>query len=446
LPPSERAAILAKLSPNEALGLHYDWEGFWARPNQLPPVGDWKVWLLLAGRGFGKTRCGAEWIRKQEELGVDRMALVAPTAGDARDVMVEGASGIINVCPSWNRPIYEPTKRRVTWPSGAYAEVCSADEPERLRGRNFKAAWCDEVASWRYPDAWDQLMLGLRLGSDPRCVVTATPKPVSLLIGSGRNGQRLGLLRDPTVAVTKGRTYDNRANLAPAFFDQIIRRYEGTLLGRQELEAEVLESLEGALWTHELIENGRVDSEAAVPPLIRVIVAIDPAVTSGMDSDETGIIVAGKDRDGHGWILADRSGRYAPAAWARQAVDAFQVHKADRIVAEVNNGGEMVENTIRMVAFDVPFRSVHASRGKVVRAEPVAALYEQARVHHVGTFPALEDQMTVFTTDFRRSEAGFSPDRVDALVWALTDLLVEPMKSEGIYELYRQDAMKLISA
>jgi len=285
-----------------------------------------------------------------------------------------------------------------------------------------------ELAAWRYPEAWDMLMFGMRLGADPRTVVTTTPRPAKLIHD---------LVRDPICVVTRGSSYENRVNLAPAFFDQIIRKYEGTRLGRQELEAELLEDTPGALWSHVWIEASRLRS---APAMTRVVVAIDPAVTSGEEADETGIIVAGKGQNGHGYVLADISGRYPPTEWARVAISAYATHRSDRIVAEVNNGGDMVGATLRMVDPNVAFTAVRASRGKVVRAEPVAALYQQGRVHHIGSFPQLEDQMTNFTSDIDRAAAGYSPDRVDALVWALTELLVERMPGEGIYEFYRQQA------
>lgn len=402
-----------------------------ARPNQRPPAGDWRTLLILAGRGFGKTRTGAEWVRDLvENHGSRRVALVAPTAADARDVMIEGESGILAVSPGWDRPRYEPSKRRLTWPNGAIATFYSADEPERLRGPQHDAAWCDELASWRHPEAWDMLMFGLRLGADPRVVVTTTPRPTRLL---------RSLVEDPAVAVTRGTTYENRANLAPGFLDQIVRKYEGTLLGRQEIAAEILDDLPGVLWSRRLIEAARVRT---VPPLARVVVAIDPAGTSGPDADETGIIVAGRDSAGHAWVLADLSGRYRPTEWARTAVAAYHAHHADRIVAEVNNGGEMVEAILRVIDANLPFAPVHAARGKVTRAEPVAALYEQGRVHHLGAFPQLEDQMCGLIRGGYDGGGGpgraRSPDRVDALVWALTDLVLVPMPDEGIYEIYRR--------
>ncbi len=391
-----------------------DWRTI-ARPSQLPPPGAWTIWLQLAGRGFGKTRTGAEWVRERVERGLSRrIALVAPTAGDARDVMVEGESGILAISPSWFRPRYEPSRRRLEWPNGAIATTYSADEPDRLRGPQHDAAWCDELAAWRFPSAWDMLMLGLRLGSDPRCIVTTTPRTVRVIRGLlAREGA--------DVVVTRGATRENAANLAPPFLAEIMRRYEGTRLGRQELEAELLDDVPGALWQRDKLDALRV---SAAPDLRRIVVAIDPAATSGEGADETGIVVAGLGADGHGYILEDLSGRYQPTDWARRAIGAYQRHRADRVVAEINNGGEMVETTLRMVDRSVSFKAVHATRGKVVRAEPIAALYEQSKVHHAGLFTALEDQMCNFALDADRSR-GSSPDRVDALVWALTNLMVE---------------------
>lgn len=401
----QRAQLLERLIDDEAAALLYDW-AFWARPNQLAPTGDWRTWLVLAGRGFGKTRTGAEWARACVESGrYGRLALVAPTAADARDVMVEGESGVLAVCPPNNKPLYEPSKRRLTWKSGAIATVYSADEPDRLRGPQHDAVWGDELAAWRYPETYDMLMFGLRLGVDPKAVFTTTPRPVRLV---------RDLLLDTDCTVTRGSTYDNRTNLAPAFYKQIVKKYEGTRLGRQELYAELLDDVEGALWTRAMIK-----AAAVLPDMQRVIVAVDPAVTSGEDSDETGIVVAGVGVDGSGYVLADRSCRLSPDGWAKRAVQAYVDFSADRIVAEVNNGGDMVEQVIRTVDRSVPFTKVHASRGKRTRAEPVAALYEQGRISHAAAFPDLEDQLCGWTP-----ESGESPDRLDALVWALTELML----------------------
>jgi predicted phage terminase large subunit-like protein len=409
-----------------------------ARPNQLRPPGDWwQIWLLLAGRGFGKTRTLAEWVCEQAASGqASRIALVAATAADARDVLVEGESGILAVAPPWCRPIYEPSKRRLTWPNGVIATTFSAEEPDRLRGPQHDAAVCDELASWSHPETWDMLQFGLRLGRKPRCLIATTPRPTKLL-------RELLAREGHDVVVTRGSSYDNKANLAPAFFAQIVKKYEGTRLGRQELNAELLEDTPGALWSQGLIDGTRI---SAAPELTRIVVAIDPAATSGEDADETGVVVVGQDKDGQGYVLADCSGRYTPIEWARIAISAYRTHHADRIVAERNNGGDMVEATLRMVDQNVPVTTVWASRGKVTRAEPISALYEQGRMHHVGTFPQLEDQLTNFTSDFDREAAGYSPDRLDAMVWAATELLVEPMASYGIFELYRQKAEALAAA
>lgn len=320
--------------------------------------------------------------------------------------MIEGESGLLAICPPWNMPKYEPSKRRVTWPNGAIATSYSADEPDRLRGPQHDAAWCDELAAWRYAEAWDNLQLGLRLGDDPRAVVTTTPKRVKLY---------RDLLAKPTTVVTRGTTYENIQNLAAAFAEQIITQYEGTRLGRQEIYADLLEDSEGALWSRAKLEELRVRE---APQFVRVVVAIDPAITSGEESNETGIIVAGLGYNGHGYIIEDQTCRTSPDGWGRRAVDAYHRHQADRIVAEVNQGGDMVEHVIRTVDATVSYRKVHATRGKYTRAEPIAALYEQGRVHHVGYFAHLEDQMCSW------EPGDESPDRLDAAVWALTELML----------------------
>jgi len=390
-----------------------------ARPEQLPPAGDWwTIWLILAGRGFGKTRTGSEWVSGLAQAATcHRIALVGATAADVRDTMVEGESGILAVCPNHCRPEYEPSKRRLTWPNGVIATMFSSEEPDRLRGPQHHAAWCDEAAAWRnLAETWSMLMMTMRLGKHPRTLVTTTPKPVKLLKELlAREGQ--------DVAVVRGSTYDNRSNLAPAFFSQIIRQYEGTRLGRQELNAELLSDTPGALWQLDTLDRDRVTE--APEELRRVVVAIDPAISTSENADETGIIVAGVDKRGHMYVLEDCSGKYAPNEWATKAIAAYQQHKADRIIAEANQGGMMVENTIRAVSRNIPVKLVHASRGKVTRAEPVSALYEQGKVHHVGVFTTLEDQMCAFTSDFDRARMGYSPDRVDALVWGITEFIPE---------------------
>lgn len=402
--PEALARAVRGMRREAAHALLYDWRGLWARPEQLPPPGDWRTWLCLAGRGWGKTRTGAEWVRARVDEGYRRIALVGRTAADVRDVMIAGESGILAVCPPRARPRYVESKRRLEWPNGAIATCYSADKPDQLRGPQHDTAWCDELASWQHPEAWDQLLFGLRLGEDPRGIVTTTPRPAPLI---------KALLTDPATAITRGSTFDNRANLAEAFLDTIRAKYEGTRLGRQEMYAELLADNPGALWRRDWIDRTRV---AAAPPLTRVVIAIDPAVTSGAGSDQTGIVAAGIDALGELYVLEDASLRATPAEWAHAAIAAFRRHAADRVIAEVNQGGEMVEAVLRGIAPDIPYAAVHASRGKITRAEPVSALYERGRVHHVGCLPALEDQLCEW-------EPGQdSPDRLDALVWALTEL------------------------
>jgi phage terminase large subunit-like protein len=347
------------------------------------------------------------------------VALVAETAADARDVMVEGESGILAVHPPGFRPLYQPSRRRLIWPNGARATLYNAIEPDQLRGPQHDLAWSDELAKWRHAQAtWDQLQFGLRLGARPRQCVTTTPRPIAIV---------KALMQDSDTVVTRGTSRENLANLAPAFIRRIIKRYEGTRLGRQELDAEILEDLPGALWTRDRIEALR---RTAAPELVRVVVAIDPAASSGAAGGETGIVVAGRGRDGHGYVLDDLSRKASPDAWGRAAVEAYHRWQADRVVAEVNHGGEMVEHVIRTVDAAVPYKALRASRGKIARAEPVAALDEQGRVHHVGAFPELEDQMCALTGDYDRATAGSSPDRVDARVWALTELLLGATSGE----------------
>lgn len=408
---------IEELDDEAATVLQYDWE-CWAREKQLPPEGSWRYWLILAGRGFGKTRTGAEWVRGEIDAGKKRVALVGPTAADVRDVMVEGESGILNVCPPWDRPLYQPSKRRLVWPNGAMAFLYSAEEPERLRGPQHDAAWADELAAWTYlQETWDQLQFGLRLGDDPRACITTTPKPLPLV---------RQLVADPDCVTSRGSTYDNRVNLADAFVSKIIKRYEGTRLGRQELQAELLEDVPGALWSFETLVKARVKH---CPEMQRIVVAVDPSGSSGDDEgDAQGIVVAGLGVDGFGYVLADRTCKLSPEGWGRQVISAFDDHLADRIVAEKNYGGDMVRATIQAVRATAPVVLVTASRGKIVRAEPVSALYEQGRVHHVIDDPInnplaeLEEEMRL-TNSTGYLGVG-SPNRMDALVWAITDLML----------------------
>jgi phage terminase large subunit-like protein len=420
--------ILEAIPPRLHERLRYEWP-VWARPEQLPPDGDWRVWLILAGRGFGKTRTGAEWCREEVESGRrGRLALVAPTAADARDVMTEGESGVLAISPPWFKPTYEPSKRRITWPNGALATLYSADEPERLRGPQHDGAWCDEPASWRYPDAWDMLQFGLRLGDDPRAVVTGTPKPIKLI---------RELLAAATTKTSRGSTFDNAANLARPFLEAIKAKYEGTRLGRQELFAELLDDVEGALWTYQLIERKRV--RAQPDAFRRVVVAVDPSGSAKQTADEAGIVAAGTalcscngKEELHAFVLEDVSGRYSPNDMGRRAIKSYWNFEADRLVAEDNFGGKIIEDLVHLIDRKVAYRAVRASRGKLVRAEPVAALYEQGRVHHVGMFAALEDEMCSYTPT-----EPTSPGRMDALVWALTDLMLGESPASGFSTLPR---------
>ena len=410
-----RALVLQGMGEDDAQAVLANWK-FWARPEQLPPPGDWRVWLLMAGRGFGKTRAGAEWVRGiVEEDGKARVALVGATMAEARAVMVEGESGLLAVAAPDKRPKWEPSLNRLRWPSGALATLHSAADPEGLRGPQFTHAWCDEIAKWPFGvAAWDNLAMALRLGDFPRVVVTTTPRPVPLV---------RTLVTRPAVCMTRGRTIDNRDNLAPDFLAAMEESYAGTRLGRQELDGELIEEAEGALWSRDLIERCRV---RVAPDLVRVVIGVDPPAGAGAASDACGIIVAGLDADGHGHVIEDASVQgLAPEGWAGAVAAAAARHGADRVIAEANNGGAMVESVLRAADARLPVRLVHAARGKVARAEPVAVLYERGRVHHVGAFPALEDELAGLTIDGRYVGPGRSPDRADALVWALTALLLE---------------------
>lgn len=385
----------------------------------MAPEGDWIGWLQLGGRGGGKTRSGAEWVRENVESGTaSRIALIGETSADGKDVMVNGESGIIAVSPPWNRPVFTTSssggRPKLTWPNGAIATLYDAREPDQLRGPQFDLAWMDELAKYRYAQlVFDNLMMGLRLGVNPRWLATTTPRPIALI---------KAFMKDALVVVTRYSSTDNIQNLAMAYRRNVIERYAGTRIGRQEIEAEILEDIPGALWSRRNLDENRV-SVADVPPLTRLVVAIDPAITSGDSANETGIIVAGIDKEQHGYILEDLTLRGTPDAWARRAVSAYRKYEADKIVAEANQGGEMVERVIRSVAPDVPITLVRATRGKYIRAEPISALYEQNRVSHIGTLPELEDQMIAFTPESASERLpGESPDRVDALVWACADL------------------------
>lgn len=472
--------LFGQLSVDEMKYLVYKWS-FWARHNQLAPAGDWIFWLLLAGRGFGKTRTGAEWINDRVQSGqAKRIALVAPTAADVRKVMVEGESGILAISPPWNRPLFEPSKLQLTWPNGAIAGLFSAEEPERLRGPQCDTFWADETAAWKkLVETWDMLQFGFRLGDKPQGCITTTPKPLPLL------KELLAQEKSGEVVATRGSTYENRGNLTPKFFTQVVKKYEGTRLGKQELDAEILEDMPGALWKRSDIDKVRIKNPGLPMPAIlkaedpvpgsnveiqdmgmlkriaytimklvpedltRIVVAVDPNASNDEGSDEIGIVVAGQGVSGQGYVLADLSMKGSPNDWASTAIIGHDVFSADRIIGEANQGGNMVSYTVEATAKFLRMEDhrrsdfvsivlVHATRGKVTRAEPAAALYEQGRVSHVGTLSTLEDQMCLFTTDFDRKSMGYSPDRVDALVWALTHLFLED-NDTGILDFYKQE-------
>jgi phage terminase large subunit-like protein len=410
----QRHAVLDGLSLDELAALEFRWE-FWRQAHQTPPPGDWRLWLLMAGRGAGKSWTGAQWTRNEIESGRRRsIALVAPTHLAGRKVMVE--DGLLRLCPPNAMPSYEMATGVVRWPNGGVCHLHSSETPDRLRGYNFDGAWCDEIGAWENAaETWDQLSFALRLtgplGDAPAIVGTTTPRPTKLM---------RQLLADPGTVVTRATTYDNRAYLNPRVLSHLEGRYANTRIGRQELHGELLADVEGALWTRAMMEQCRI--EHAPSQFSRIVVSIDPAGSSNKYSDETGIIVAGIDRARIAYVLADLSGKYSPDGWARRAVDAYRSWRADRIVAEKNYGGDMVESTIKSVDRSVATMMVTATRGKMIRAEPVVAFYEQGRVKHFGNLAALEDQLC----EWNPAESGPSPDRLDALVWGLTELMGGP--------------------
>ena len=423
LPKAKVAKVFQELGPKKTEELKHDWN-FWARDEQLEPEGDWNTWFINAGRGFGKTRAGVEWVREQVKRGTKRIAAVAATNSDIERVMVKGESGFLSVCWEGDKthqgkkmgfPEWSPTKRTLTWENGAQVQFFSAEEPERLRGPQFEAAWCDELAAWNKDiDTWAMLQFCMRLGKHPRIMVTTTPKPTKLV---------RQILKDKNVHITTGSTFDNAANLASVYLKAVKEQYEGTRLGRQELYAEVLEEAEGALWTTDMLDKASVKHED-LPHLNRIVVALDPAVTSNAESDMTGIVVAGVDVNGVAYVLGDYTDRLSPQGWASKAIQLYHQYQADRIVAEVNQGGDMVKQTLHGEDETIPYKAVRASRGKFARAEPISALYERGIVKHVANPPdgaSLNELETQMRTWEPLGSIG-SPDRLDALVWAITDL------------------------
>ena len=417
--PEERAAFLSGLSQEEALALKHDWR-FWARPAQIEPPGRWRFWIIKPGRGWGKTRTGAETVRRWIESGVcSRVALVNDTAADVRDVMIEGPAGILTISPPWNKPIYEPSKRRLTWNNGAVAICYAAEAPELLRGPEHDGAWCDELAKWKNLQkkdqeggtAWSNLLFGLRVGNNPRAIITTTPRPIP---------EFRKLLKRQNVVITDGSSFDNRVNLSDDWFEDVIAPILGTRLARQEVGGELLEDTPGALWTIDRLDSNRVEQ---APGLKRIVIAIDPSGSADTERGaECGIVAAGLGMDGHGYVLQDFTDRFTPGEWGALAVKQFGALKADRIIGEKNFGGQMVAHTVRTAAKDaganVAYKDVNASRGKLLRAEPIAALDEQRRMHIVGSLPKLEDQLCHWIPGMK------SPDRLDAMVWALTELMI----------------------
>jgi phage terminase large subunit-like protein len=408
-----RVRMFEEMTPRECAQLFHDWT-FWARPEQAPPDGDWIIWLILAGRGAGKTRAGAEAVRNWVQT-YPIVNLIGATIADTRDIMVRGESGILACCRHDERPRFLAADLRLEWPNGAVSALFSAEEPD--------------LAARRQPDAFDQAMLGLRLGDKPQAVITTTPRPTKIIktLSAGKD-----------TIVTRGSTFDNKAHLARAFFERITARYNGRSIGRQELFAEIVEETPGALWTRALLERQRVAPEAAPKEFAEIVVAVDPPARSGSKSDECGLIVAAKAQNGLYYVLADLTSQgETPGAWGARVGAAFRGFKANRVVAEINQGGDMVTEVLRQSEPNLPVHAVHATRGKFLRAEPIAAAYERSLVFHVGTFSKLEDQLCALTPDFDRRAMGFSPDRADALVWALADLLgVGQASAGGMYEFW----------
>ncbi len=422
----QSAAFLDTLSSAELKFLLNNWE-LWAREEQLPPSGDWRTWVFMGGRGAGKTRAGAEWVRglamgrapfASEPVG--RIALVGETFNDVREVMIDGVSGILAVCEGGERPSFEATRRRLVWKNGAIAQMFSAEDPESLRGPQFGAAWCDELAKWKNAqEMWDMLQFGLRLGENPRQLVTTTPRAIPLL---------KRILSDKDTVKTHASTQANAAHLSPSFLAEVEKRYAGTRLGRQELDGELIEDRADSLWRRGDIEAGRV---AAAPDLVRIVVAVDPPASAAASKSTCGIMVVGVCAAGVGYVLEDASLSNArPNEWATEAIAMYHKFQADALVAEVNQGGDMVSQVLSQVDASVPVKPVRAMRGKFLRAEPVAALYAQGRVKHVGTFAALEDELCDFASNGLSN--GHSPDRLDALVWALTHVMMGNAEAKGV--------------
>jgi len=435
--------VLQQLDPKKAEELRYNWK-FWARPEQLAPQGNWNTWLILAGRGFGKSRAGTEWVREMVKQGHKRIALVTATNSDIERVAITGESGFLNSCWKGDKtykgefmglPNWSPTKRTLTWENGAQLQAFSAEEPERLRGPQFSAAYCDELCAWsKDRGTWEQLQFTLRLGKHPQVCIATTPKPTKLI---------QEIIKNPKTVTTYGSTFDNSANLASTYLQAVRSQFEGTRLGRQELYAEILDEAAGALWTRDMLAACEIEVDDPVEfaqSLNRVVVAVDPAVSSNSDSDMTGIVVAGIDINGVCYVLEDATERLSPEAWASKAIELYHKYGADRIVYERNQGGDMVKYTFKTVDETVPLKAVHASRGKFARAEPVASLYERGRVKHLRGLDALETQQVTWEP---LGSTG-SPDRLDAMVWSITELALKGISKPDLNLAY-SDAKGLTS-
>jgi len=410
---AQRERLLARLTAEEAAEIYYDWS-LWARPDQIAPEGDWVYWLILAGRGAGKTRTGAETVRAWARA-YPIVNLIGATRQDAREIMVMGESGLLAICPPEERPRFARGADRLEWPNGAISQIFSAEEPDRLRGKQHMKLWLDELAAWRDPDAFDQAMLGLRLGDKPQAVVTTTPRPTKLI---------KHLIDSPDAVVTRGSTFANAKFLADGFLTRIAARFDGRAIGRQELYGEIIEEAPGALWTRALIERQRLPKDVPKADYVEIVIGVDPPARSGAKADECGIVAVARTAGGLIHVLADLSSQgETPGEWSARVVSAFRRYEANRVVAEINNGGEMVAQVLRQNDANLPVRNVTATRGKFLRAEPIAAAYERGAVFHLGAFEKLEDQLCTLTSDFDSRTAGFSPDRADALVWAIADLI-----------------------
>jgi phage terminase large subunit-like protein len=422
--PLRRTILLGALSDEECEELFYDWS-LWARKDQRAPGQEWIYWLILAGRGAGKTRVGSEVVRQWSKY-FSYVNLIGPTQDDVRDVMVEGESGILSICPDGERPHFSRASQRLDWPNGSVSLLFSAEEPDRLRGKQHTKLWMDELAAWRRPETFDQAAFGLRLGTRPQAIITTTPRPIRII---------KSLLADRDTVVTRATTFENRNFLPSAFVKRIVSRYEGRAIGLQELHAEIVEEAPGALWTREQIERRRLPVDT-IQDYGLIVIGVDPPARSGSKADECGIVVVGKTVNGHIHVLADLTSQgETPGQWGARVCAAYRRYKANRVVAEINNGGDMVVEVLRQTEPNLPVRKVTATRGKFARAEPVATAYERGVVHHIGVFQALEDQLCTLTPDFDSRSHGFSPDRADALVWAITDL-IEPEVAQTLLEYY----------